>query len=70
MNCFRSTPFPFGCTQLRVSPAQTLHLLDDVSVSPCGVVFVKQHVRKGILPRMLEEILDTRLMVIIVSLAM
>jgi DNA polymerase zeta len=34
-----------------------------LTVSPCGVVFVKPSVREGVLPRMLEEILETRLMV-------
>ena len=28
-----------------------------------GVAFLKPHVRRGILPKMLEEIIDTRLMV-------
>lgn len=36
---------------------------DDINVSPCGAVFVKSNVREGVLPRMLREILDTRLMV-------
>lgn len=36
---------------------------DLVTISPCGVVFVKSSVREGILPRMLTEILDTRQMV-------
>ena len=34
-----------------------------MTVSPNGVVFVKDHVRRGIMPRMLEEILNTRVMV-------
>lgn len=37
--------------------------LDLVTISPCGVVFVKKAVREGILPRLLKEILDTRQMV-------
>lgn len=36
---------------------------DLITISPCGVVFVKSSVREGILPRMLTEILDTRQMV-------
>lgn len=36
---------------------------DLVTISPCGAVFVKKSVREGVLPRMLKEILDTRLMV-------
>lgn len=34
-----------------------------MNFSPCGVGFVKKEVRDGIMPRMLREILDTRLMV-------
>lgn len=34
-----------------------------MNFSPCGVAFVKKEVRQGILPRMLTEILNTRLMV-------
>lgn len=42
---------------------QKLMELDLVTISPCGVVFVKRSVREGILPRLLKEILDTRQMV-------
>ena len=61
----RSDPFEFGASQLRVSPTLLKKLLeaDKVTVSPCGAVFVKSSVREGVLPRMLREILDTRLMV-------
>ncbi|XP_046848499.1 DNA polymerase zeta catalytic subunit-like isoform X2 [Xenia sp. Carnegie-2017] len=38
-------------------------LQDDIHVSANGSVFVKSNIREGILPRMLEEILDTRIMV-------
>uniref|UniRef100_A0A6P4FM18 DNA polymerase zeta catalytic subunit n=2 Tax=Drosophila rhopaloa TaxID=1041015 RepID=A0A6P4FM18_DRORH len=60
-----SAPFEFGASQLRVSRQMLQKLLehDLVTVSPCGVVFVKREVREGILPRMLTEILDTRQMV-------
>lgn len=34
-----------------------------INFTPCGVTFVKPEVRLGILPRMLTEILNTRLMV-------
>ncbi|XP_017078698.1 DNA polymerase zeta catalytic subunit isoform X1 [Drosophila eugracilis] len=60
-----SSAFEFGASQLRV-PRQMLQKLmehDLITVSPCGVVFVKREVREGILPRMLTEILDTRQMV-------
>lgn len=42
---------------------KTLHKKDLLHISPCGAVFVKSSVREGVLPRMLREILDTRLMV-------
>uniref|UniRef100_A0A1I8QAE6 DNA polymerase zeta catalytic subunit n=1 Tax=Stomoxys calcitrans TaxID=35570 RepID=A0A1I8QAE6_STOCA len=61
----QSTPFEFGASQLRVSPAMLRKLVDRdlITISPCGVVFVKSSVREGILPRMLTEILNTRQMV-------
>ncbi|GLV38027.1 DNA polymerase zeta subunit 1 [Carabus blaptoides fortunei] len=56
-------PFEFGACQLKV-PRETLRNLDHkINFSPCGVGFVKPEVRQGILPRMLKEILETRLMV-------
>ena len=60
-----SQPFEFGAYQLRVSPQKLKYYLDNdlVNISPCGVAYVKSSVREGVLPRMLREILDTRLMV-------
>lgn len=61
----RENPFEFGASQLRV-PVALLHKLNRrklIHIAPCGAVFVKASVREGILPRMLREILDTRLMV-------
>nr|CAD7197558.1 unnamed protein product [Timema douglasi] len=55
--------FEFGCTQLKVPLAQQLQLEENLNISPCGVAFVDAGVRQGILPRMLQEILETRLMV-------
>ncbi|XP_004372527.1 DNA polymerase zeta catalytic subunit isoform X1 [Trichechus manatus latirostris] len=55
--------FKFGCTSLRVPPDLLYQIRHDITVSPNGVAFVKPSVRKGVLPRMLEEILKTRLMV-------
>ncbi|XP_054590029.2 DNA polymerase zeta catalytic subunit isoform X1 [Nothobranchius furzeri] len=55
--------FKFGCTSLRVPPELLHRLRNDITVSPGGVAFVKSSVRKGVLPRMLEEILGTRIMV-------
>uniref|UniRef100_A0A8C8SKD4 DNA polymerase zeta catalytic subunit n=1 Tax=Pelusios castaneus TaxID=367368 RepID=A0A8C8SKD4_9SAUR len=55
--------FKFGCTSLRVPPDLLYQIRHDITVSPNGVAFVKPSVRKGVLPRMLEEILKTRIMV-------
>lgn len=61
----RSEPFEFGASQLRVSPTllEKLYKRNLLTISPCGAVFVKSQVREGVLPRMLREILDARLMV-------
>ncbi|EFN82226.1 DNA polymerase zeta catalytic subunit [Harpegnathos saltator] len=56
-------PFDFGAATLRVTKSRTLKLQDKMNFSPCGVAFVKKEVRQGIMPRMLMEILNTRLMV-------
>jgi len=59
----RVEEFKFGCTTLNI-PFQTLfHLINDITISPSGVAFVKKNICKGILPTMLQEILDTRIMV-------
>lgn len=55
--------FKFGCTSLKVPPDLLHQLRHDITVSPNGIAFVKSSVRKGVLPSMLEEILNTRLMV-------
>ncbi|XP_071818490.1 uncharacterized protein [Apostichopus japonicus] len=57
--------FVLGCTTHYIPPAQIKKLLDSggLHVSPNGVVFVRKHVRHGILPRMLDQILKTRIMV-------
>ncbi|XP_055919384.1 DNA polymerase zeta catalytic subunit isoform X2 [Eupeodes corollae] len=64
-NLGQSVPFEFGASQLRVSPKLLGQLLkrDMVTISPCGIVFIKKDIREGVLPRMLKEILDTRQMV-------
>jgi len=56
-------PYEFGCTQLRVSPERLEALKDSITISPGGIVFLKAGVRRGILPKMLEDILSTRVMV-------
>ncbi|XP_021512883.1 DNA polymerase zeta catalytic subunit isoform X2 [Meriones unguiculatus] len=62
-NLGKCDEFKFGCASLRVPPDLLYQIRHDVTVSPNGVAFVKPSVRKGVLPRMLEEILKTRLMV-------
>lgn len=57
--------FKFGCGSLFI-PDKLIKSLDfdkDIYVAPNGVAFVKQHIRQGILPIMLEDILKTRVMV-------
>ncbi|KAK7907545.1 hypothetical protein WMY93_016157 [Mugilogobius chulae] len=58
-----SDEFKFGCTSLRVPPDLLHQLRHEITVSPNGIAFVKSSVRKGVLPSMLEEILNTRIMV-------
>jgi DNA polymerase zeta len=38
-------------------------LRDHINISPGGIVFLKSSLQRGILPQMLEEILNTRIMV-------
>ncbi|XP_055607280.1 DNA polymerase zeta catalytic subunit isoform X2 [Uranotaenia lowii] len=61
----QTEPFEFGASHLRISPRMLKILVEKelITVSPCGVAFLKSSVREGILPRMLNEILSTRLMV-------
>lgn len=56
-------PFEFGCTFLKVTPSRLAKLEGHLNFAPGGIAFVKESVRKGILPQMLQEILDTRVMV-------
>lgn len=56
-------PMEFGVAQLRLQPEELSKCIDEMSISPCGVAFVPPSVRRGILPMMLEEILNTRIMV-------
>ncbi|RZF41267.1 hypothetical protein LSTR_LSTR010495 [Laodelphax striatellus] len=62
-NLAKSELFDFGCTHLRVPFSTVKKLEENLNFSPCGVAFVNSSVRRGVLPRMLQEILETRLMV-------
>ncbi|KIP11956.1 hypothetical protein PHLGIDRAFT_510248 [Phlebiopsis gigantea 11061_1 CR5-6] len=53
----------FGVTDLKLPPGILDTLKDYIQISPNGMVFVKSVVRKGLLGRMLTELLDTRVMV-------
>ncbi|KZO93552.1 hypothetical protein CALVIDRAFT_251995 [Calocera viscosa TUFC12733] len=53
----------FGVTDLDIPPGLLELLKDDITVSPNGMIFVKEHVRRSLLSKMLSELLDTRAMV-------
>lgn len=57
--------FKFGCSSLFVSDTliKSLDFEKDIYIAPNGVAFVRKHVRVGILPVLLEDILKTRVMV-------
>ncbi|KAI0047841.1 hypothetical protein FA95DRAFT_1492015 [Auriscalpium vulgare] len=63
----RVTPFKgqykFGVTELSHPPGLLDTLKDHITVAPNGMMYVKSEVRKGLLGRMLTELLDTRVMV-------
>ncbi|ORY95935.1 hypothetical protein BCR43DRAFT_531657 [Syncephalastrum racemosum] len=58
-----SEPHKFGVADLDIPPELLQGLKDRINVSPNGVMFVKSTVRKSLLARMLQDILDTRVMV-------
>ncbi|WVQ78404.1 hypothetical protein IAT38_000490 [Cryptococcus sp. DSM 104549] len=53
----------FGFTELKVATGLLELLMDYLTVTPNGMIFVKPAVRKSLLAKMLGEILDTRVMV-------
>uniref|UniRef100_A0A1X7U2J4 DNA polymerase n=1 Tax=Amphimedon queenslandica TaxID=400682 RepID=A0A1X7U2J4_AMPQE len=55
--------YKFGTCSLSIPDDILLQLQDSVTISPNGVVFVKSDVRRGVMPQMLEEILNTRIMI-------
>ncbi|KAJ2888498.1 DNA polymerase zeta, partial [Coemansia asiatica] len=52
-----------GFTNINVPPGMLTALKDKINISPNGVVFVKPSVRKGLLGRMLQELLESRVMI-------
>ncbi|EMD42049.1 hypothetical protein CERSUDRAFT_90650 [Gelatoporia subvermispora B] len=55
--------YKFGVTDLRLPPGLLDTLKDHINVAANGIMYVKPEVRKGLLGRMLTELLDTRVMV-------
>ncbi|KAJ1826633.1 DNA polymerase zeta [Coemansia sp. RSA 2599] len=51
-----------GFTSINVPPGMLTALGDSVNIMPNGVVFVKPSVRRGLLGRMLQELLESRVM--------
>ncbi|KAG2159871.1 uncharacterized protein EDB93DRAFT_1112357, partial [Suillus bovinus] len=53
----------FGVVDLQRPRGLLENLQDHITVAPNGIMYVKPEVRKGLLARMLTELLDTRVMV-------
>lgn len=53
----------FGVTELTHPPGLLNALQDHITVAPNGMMYVKPQVRRGLLSRMLSELLETRVMV-------
>ncbi|KAK0448381.1 uncharacterized protein EV420DRAFT_1751017 [Desarmillaria tabescens] len=53
----------FGVTDLERTPGLLEKLRDHIEVAANGIIYVKPEVRKGLLGRMLVELLETRVMV-------
>jgi DNA polymerase elongation subunit (family B) len=56
-------PFKFGCSSLDIPKSLLKKIRKHIHISPSGTAFVTQDVRQGVLPEMLHDILETRLMV-------
>ena len=56
-------PFAFGASNIKQDPQYLSSIIDNINFSPCGVAFVQPCIRKGILSKMLEGLLETRVMV-------
>ncbi|RXW22945.1 hypothetical protein EST38_g2912 [Candolleomyces aberdarensis] len=55
--------YKFGVVNLDLPNGLVGQLKDNVTVAPNGIMYVKSNVRRGLLGRMLTELLDTRVMV-------
>ncbi|KAK4468357.1 hypothetical protein MN116_008150 [Schistosoma mekongi] len=55
--------FDLGCLTHSLTSGLIKKIGREVNISPNGVVFVKKSIREGILPRMLKQLITTRLMV-------
>ncbi|XP_062186460.1 DNA polymerase zeta catalytic subunit isoform X2 [Phragmites australis] len=60
---FPSKSNVLGVSSYSADPHTILDLKNQLLVTPNGVLYVQPEVRKGVLPRLLEEILSTRIMV-------
>ncbi|KAI0003668.1 hypothetical protein BJV74DRAFT_876040 [Russula compacta] len=63
----RVTPFKgqykFGVAETNLPPSLLATVQDHITIAPNGIMYVKPEVRRGLLGRMLTELLDTRVMV-------
>lgn len=60
---YSSNENAIGVSSIKHPPNLLNYLSDDITLSPNGLMFVKSNVRKSLLAKMLEELLDTRVMV-------
>ncbi|KAI3752468.1 hypothetical protein L2E82_24501 [Cichorium intybus] len=58
-----SKPNTLGVTSYTPDPNVLRGLMHEILLTPNGVMYVPSKVRKGVLPRLLDEILSTRIMV-------
>ncbi|ODN05814.1 DNA polymerase zeta catalytic subunit [Orchesella cincta] len=55
--------YALGCLDHQITPAELMNLKEHIHVSPAGVAFLNKSICRGVVPEMLEQILDTRQMV-------
>ncbi|XP_024534003.1 DNA polymerase zeta catalytic subunit [Selaginella moellendorffii] len=61
--CISLNPKVLGVTKLWIPPSLLRSLVDKLIVTPNGIMFVPPEIAPGVLPRLLLEILSTRIMV-------